>query len=88
MERPPAYLSSCEGRATGLRWICLQLGVLTVFAVSSGGHRTGLVSVPMRPIVHTDVSPGFMKTFRAAPTPAGLPVAMMSPGPSAMMCET
>jgi hypothetical protein len=39
--------------------------------------------------VHTDTSPALKKIggLRADPTPAGLPVAMTSPGRSVMMFE-
>ena len=44
----------------------------------------GQLFVPIRSMPHSTLSPGFSNTFgsRKIPTPAGVPVAMMSPASS------
>jgi hypothetical protein len=54
--------------------------VISVGLVAPAPHTILLVSVPMFSIHTLATSPDFRNSRRAAPTPDGVPVRMMSPG--------
>ena len=77
----PGLCEYLDGVARGLQSRPL-IGLVTA-------RTTGFVSVPIPSYVQTDTSPGLKKIggFLAEPTPAGLPVAITSPGRSVRIFE-
>ena len=65
------------------------LFVQAASAVAVASSTIGLRRIPMPSISSSQMSPAFMKTggLRAAPTPAGVPVMMRSPGSSVIAAD-
>ncbi len=69
--------------------LCLRMGVPLSDDVNAGyGRTTLLASTPIFSTSASIRSPALRKFPVAAPTPSGVPVAMMSPGSSVMARES